>query len=323
MPKDPNIQGTATQERNRLITLRFAQRYLKKIQYGNRGPRRAGEDLMLRTDWLFEVVFDYGEHDAAAPTTQEVRGWPVRQDPFSLFRSTFDIRTYRLCRRVLMFHHFPDELNGTKDYLVRSTDVEYKETSVASFITSVTQAGYAQQSDGTYLKKALPKLKFEYTDVQVDETVHEINPESIKNLPYGVDGAPYQWVDLDSEGLTGVLTEQAHAWYYKRNLGDGTFGPLEQVTPRSSLAALSTGRQQLLDLAGEGRLDLVQYEGPIAGFYRRRTGGGWGEFTPFKSLPSINTRDPNLRFRGFGLAGTRLRGGAFLPPASFQGSFRL
>ena len=77
---------------------------------------------------------------------------------------------------------FPDELDGTADYLVRSTDFEYKEGAVASFIASITQAGYAQQPDGSYFRKSLPKLEFRYTEVQVDETVHEIDPESIKNL---------------------------------------------------------------------------------------------------------------------------------------------
>jgi hypothetical protein len=46
--------------------------------------------------------------------------------------------------------------------------------------------------------------------------------------------------------LTGDLTEQADAWYYKRNLGNGTFGPIEQVALKPSLAALSAGCQQLL-----------------------------------------------------------------------------
>jgi RHS repeat-associated protein len=291
-----NVDTTAPQERNRLISSQFPQRYLKNIQYGNRTPRVTGEDLTARKDWLFEVVFDYGEHDSAAPTTQELKSWPVRQDPFSLFRATFDIRTYRLCRRVLMFHHFPDELGGTVDYLVRSTDFEYKEGSVASFITAITQAGYTQQLDATYFRKALPKLEFQYTEVRVDETVHEIDPDSVANLPYGVDGAHYRWLDLDSEGLTGVLTEQADAWYYKRNLGNGTFGALEQITPKPSLAALSSGQQQLVDLAGEGRLDLVQYEGPLAGFRERTSDGGWEPFTRFKTVPNVNTRDPNIRF---------------------------
>jgi hypothetical protein len=115
-------------------------------------------------------------------------------------------------------------------------------------------------------------------------------------LPYGVDGTHYQWVDLDSEGLTGVLTEQADAWHYKRNLGNGTFGPIERVAPKPSLAALNSGRQQLPDLAGEGHLDLVQFDGPMAGFHERPPEGGWERFTRFKSVPNINTKDPNLRF---------------------------
>jgi RHS repeat-associated protein len=293
---DAGIDRTASHERSRLTSKQFAQRYLKNIRYGNRTPREVGKDLALRDDWLFDVVFDYGEHDGAAPTTKESREWPVRQDPFSLFRATFDVRTYRLCRRVLMFHHFPDELKGTADYLVRSTDFAYKESPVASFIASVTQAGYVQQSDRTYLKKTLPKLEFTYAEVRVDETVHEIDPESIKNLPCGVDGTDYQWLDLDSEGLTGVLTEQADAWYYKRNLGNGIFGPLETVAPKPSVAALRGGRQQLLDLAGEGHVDLVQFDGPMAGFHERTSDGGWERFTPFKAVLNINMQDPNLRF---------------------------
>ena len=96
----------------------FPQRYLKSIRYGNRAPRVAGEDLSLRKNWLFEVVFDYGEHDdVSRPRPPRFAAWPVREDPFSLFRSTFDVRTYRLCRRVLMFHHFPEELKERKTIL--------------------------------------------------------------------------------------------------------------------------------------------------------------------------------------------------------------
>src|SRR5262249_5603927 len=130
---DANIERATPWERNRLIARGFPQRYVKNILYGNRTPRCAGEDLTRRDDWLFELVFDYGEHDKTMPTTAEVRTWPARPDPFSLFRSTFDIRTYRFCRRILMFHHFPEELGGTRDYLVKSTDLDYKESSVASF----------------------------------------------------------------------------------------------------------------------------------------------------------------------------------------------
>ena len=53
-----------------------------------------------------------------------------------------------------MFHHFAAEL-GTPDCLVRSTEFEYQQSSVASFITSITQSGYALQPDGTYRRKSI------------------------------------------------------------------------------------------------------------------------------------------------------------------------
>src|SRR5437867_9175546 len=37
----------------------------------------------------------------------------------------------------------------------------------------------------------------------IDETVVDV--EEVENLPAGVDGTTDQWVDLDSEGLSGVL----------------------------------------------------------------------------------------------------------------------
>ena len=182
----------------------------------------------------------------------------VRRDPFSTYRAGFEVRTYRLCQRVLMFHHFPEEL-GTQDYLVRSTDFTYSyeqepddpRNPIFSFLQSAAQCGYKRQSDGSYLKQSLPPLEFEYTQPIVSEEIHDVDPESLKNLPYGLDNGPYQWVDLDGEGLSGVLTEQAEGWFYKRNLSpvngnteDGTetiavrFGAIERVAETPSLAAV-------------------------------------------------------------------------------------
>lgn len=291
-----NVDPSAPHEHNRLNSRHFPQRYLKHVRYGNRTPRRTGEDLSKRDDWLFEVLFDYGEHDTANPTSQEIQTWHVRQDAFSLYRATFEVRMYRLCRRILMFHHFPDEFSGAQDVLVRSTDLYYKQGTIATFIKSVTQSGYSLQPDGSYFKKSLPRLEFAYTEVHVNETVHEVDSESFRNLPYGVDGAHYQWVDLDGEGLTGVLTEQADAWYYKRNLGNGTFGPAEMMVPKPSLAALSRGQQHLQDIDGDGHLELVQYDVTAPGYYSRTASGTWGNFTSFKATPNINTKDLNVRF---------------------------
>src|SRR5205085_6535350 len=94
-------------------------------------------------------------------------------------------------------------------------------------ISSVTQSGYVRQPIQTqpnrYLKQSLPPLEYEYSQVPSPEElarqpIREVDAESLKNLPIGLDGTRYQWVDLDGEGTSGILTEQADGWYYKRSL---------------------------------------------------------------------------------------------------------
>ena len=118
----------------------------------------------------------------------------------------------------------------------------------------------------------------------------------MENLPYGVDGSHYRWVDLDGEGIAGILTEQAGTWFYKRNGGNGTFLPTETLHMQPSLANLRSGRQQLLDFAGMGRISLAQFAGTVPGFYERTSNDGWEPFRAFSSLPAIDWSDPNLRF---------------------------
>jgi hypothetical protein len=196
--KAENSQGielSFVRERNRTAATRSANRYLKRIKYGNRTPRQPDEDLSRRSDWMFEVVLDYGEHytedDRGRPTAVFVgddrRRWGVRQDPVSSYRAGFEVRTCRLCRRVLVFHHFPDEL-GSPDLLVRSTEFAYNEGPIASFIMGISQSGYVRKSDGTYLKKSMPPLEFEYSRATVRDEVREIDAQSIENLPSGDGG---------------------------------------------------------------------------------------------------------------------------------------
>src|SRR5262245_25295206 len=305
-----NIDLAQAHERNRTVKSRSANRYLKRIKYGARTSHQIQPDLS-QNDWLFEVVFDYGEGyyeepppdaDArrfARTSINATRDWPARQDAFSSFRASFEVRTYRLCRRVLMFHHFPEELGPDElsmdDYLVRSTEFDYEETPIASFITSVTQSGYVRRDNGAYLKKSLPPLEFGYSKAEIQSEVHEVDPVSLENLPYGLDGALYQWVDLDGEGVSGILTEQAGSWFYKPNLGEARFGPAQLISSRPSIADLN-GAQQLIDLAGDGQLDLAQFAPPLSGFYERDHDGGWLDFRPFTSTPAIDWNSPYHRY---------------------------
>ncbi len=323
-------------ERNRNDATRAANCYLEHIRYGNHTPyfpvlsatdpwpEPPGSAALHASDnWLFEAVFDYGVHDPDAPAPGANGAWDVRHDPFSTYRAGFEVRTYRLCQRVLMFHHFPNETDVGANCLVRSTDFTYRyeqppadpRNPIHTVLTSVTQCGYCKQADGSYLKKTLPPVEFDYSQAVIGTEIKSVEPGSMENLPAGVDGANYQWLDLDGEGLSGVLTEQAGAWFYKRNespitrsIENGSPSYAARLAAVQTVASMpiggltGTGNRQFLDLAGDGQVDLVQLTAPLAGFYERgyqiAEGGepGWESFRAFESLPNIAWNDPNLKF---------------------------
>ncbi|MEV6409492.1 SpvB/TcaC N-terminal domain-containing protein [Streptomyces bobili] len=344
-----NVDHSLASERNRL---RIANRYLKRIKYGNLVSRLVQPDLS-RTSWLFEVVFDYDEghyetvdpdpalasseqHQFALASASPAHPWAARPDPFSSHRAGFEVRTYRRCRRVLMYHHIPDLTTGEDGYegLVRSTEFDYSDldysrpvtvdaelahqgsTRIASFIRRVTQSGYIRDDSrpavvrgsatyATYLKQSLPPLELEYSKAVVQDEVRDVEAERPESLPVGFDGV-YQWVDLHGEGMPGVLTELGGSWIYHRNRsplpddGAGTesaaarFGPAELVATKPNLF-LAGGRARLVDLAGDGHLDLAMLDGPMPGLYEHDDDEGWLPFRPFTSCLDLDFRDPNLR----------------------------
>jgi RHS repeat-associated protein len=334
-----NVDLTQANERNRTADTRKANRYLKRIYYGNREPYLPA---LTETGWpqppdqnptsgppnyYFEVVFDYedGHYTEAAPNADgrifaepiyspsTSAKWSTRVDPFSTYRAGFEVRTYRLCQRVLMFHHFPAEL-GAQDCLVRSTDFTYSyennpadaRNPIYSFLDSVSQSGYLRQGSA-YLKKSLPPVQFEYTKPVVQDMVEEIDPQSFDNLPIGLDGSAYRWTDLHGEGIPGILTEQAGAWFYKRNwspipdkLPNGSevvkakFSALETVALKPNVAL--NGAAEFMDLAGDGQPDVVVINGPTPGLFEHDDAEGWQPFRPFTSRLNRDMRDPNLKF---------------------------
>jgi RHS repeat-associated protein len=314
------VDLTQANERNRSDMTRAPMHYIKSIYYGNLTPffpdLNGESSVPLPSDWCFQLVFDYGDIDLQNPSSEgKGQAWTCRFDPYSNYRSTFEVRVHRLCRRVLMFHNFADAPNVGVDCLVRSVDLSH---AVApsdptkpgySYLLSATQTSYVRNTGGGYLSNSLPPLEFEYTDAEIDETVRVIDHDSLENEPYGLDGSKYRWVDLDGEGLSGILTEQGGSWFYKANLSPANqrivngelltlprFAPVEVQALQPSLADLERGEQQLMDLSGDGQLDIVQFEGPNAGFFERTDNSGWRPFRSFDSQPVVEWRNPNLKF---------------------------
>ena len=335
------VDTTQLCERNRSDATREVNRYLKRIKYGNRESLLTHPDLAA-AQWLFEVVFDYDEahwRETAAlddhgmgrvEASIEAGGaWAARPDPYSLHRAGFEVRCYRRCRRVLMFHRFAEL--GALPCLVASTEFDYNDIDVAaspatrdelehagstrfmSQLQSVTHAFYRRRDEApvmrdgvayqTYDMQVLPRVEFGYTRAQIREEIEDVGEDDVRNLPAGFDDLTYRWLDLEGEGLPGILTEQGGAWFYKANRSplaeDGgtvvaSFAPLRHVAQLPQPPGLR-GARQWLDLDRDGALNLTEFSGPTPGFFERTADESWQLHTPFTRLPNIDWQDPNLR----------------------------
>ena len=319
---------TSAHEANRTPAARGTQTYLRKVLYGNRTPyfvdftAKAETAAPAPTDWMFAVSLDYGDHgdDAVDPNGT----WTSRPDPFSVYRSGFEVRTYRRVQRLLFFNNFPGETSIGAYGLVRSVDLTHSDQAtppdpaapVYTFLVELTQTGYRTDAQGRHVR-SLPPLGFEYSQAKLDPTIRTADPDSLRDLPEGVDGGHFRWLDLDGEGLSGILCPTPDAWYYKRNLSAANiaeqpgkselitpkFGPLREIghIPGHGDAV----RRQFLTLDGDGMVDVAALSGVEQGYYARTAERDFAPLKRFDLLPQLEWGDPNIKFidvTGDGLA---------------------
>lgn len=321
--KKENKQGLTAHAhtKNRLAPdggLLYTNTYLKRVYYGNRHSFAATRAAQggYTGGFLFETAFDYGEYDDNEPWLGEVNEWSYRPDAFSGYRAGFEIRTTRLCRRVLLFHHIPDD-GDRKGYegLVSSLHLGHNNSSadatgawkeqkevfnaasqdIFTLLNTIHTVGYRKGEDGSYTFKATPEAIFGYQPHTWDLSVKTFDAESMMHLPEGIDNRKYIFTDLWSEGLSGILSEQNGALYYKENLGNGKFAPARPVFQSPSFKGLSSGHLQLADLEADGRRQLVSLDSPAKGFFEAGEPGEWEPFRTFGQLPNIDWNDPALR----------------------------
>lgn len=239
-----------------------AQRYLKCVYYGNAKahPHLYAwvTDSWKAEQWHFHLLFDYGERSTAletAPTYAETQAWPERSDPFWNYSYGFELGTRRMCRQVLMFHHFPKELGATP-VLVQRLLLEHRANPLGyNHLT----AAHIQAYDAHGQVESRPPMEFSYNACEFDPK----HPgwTQFPDMPGLNDGQLYQMVDLYGEGLPGVLCRYDQAWYYREPLRDDGGGDnvcysdwkrLENIPVADSSKAI---HQSLTDLTGDGKLD--------------------------------------------------------------------
>ncbi|KAB8194366.1 hypothetical protein FKV24_006005 [Lysobacter maris] len=252
-----------------------ANRYIAEIRYGAYDDGQGGLAYAMR------VVFDYGEYDISAANPDPyapVRTWPARPDPFSSYRSGFEIRTYRLCRGVLMFHALPEL--GAQPCLVAATVLSHTVQDGLSVLDRAVQRGYRHDDAGCTMLE-VPGIALDYQPFEPARQSFQPVAPARGSFPAPLSQGELIVADLLGEGLPGLLFSTPSACQFWRNLGDGRFAAA--LTPQAMPVQrdVSSGRQLLTSLQGNGQLDCVVAESGQAGYYRYRRNSGWSAFQAF------------------------------------------
>ena len=290
-----NVDNRTTFERNRIYRGEGnACKYLKRIRYGNTIPVLPDTSSIPVQNWLFEVVFDYGEHETEGDRplySIGSGGMPVRQDPFSSYIAGFEQRTYRLCRQIMMFHNM-EEL-GEGPTLTGSTRLIHDPHPAGTSLKKIMYTAFKRLNTNRYDSKTLPPLLFEYSLPRVENSFHQAPEQSKDNTPVGLNGLNYKWVDLYGEGLPGVLYESDDSWYYKPNLGNGKLGTQQIVAEKPGA---TFGSYALSDFDNDGNLNIVVLKGREAGYYEyNRDKEEWDGFSPFQASAHVRQTDNNTQ----------------------------
>ncbi|MFJ5298853.1 SpvB/TcaC N-terminal domain-containing protein [Pseudomonas sp. NPDC088368] len=272
-----------------------AQRYLWRVRYGN---FNAHPDLYLwqpqqlaELKWHFELVVDYGERTFANDTLAyaEDKPWEGRVDFHSSFSYGFELGNLRIAHYVLMFHHFPDELDADTPTLVSAQKFNYEDLQQgANVLASVESLAWGERIQPALSRR--PPMVFSYQDFDVAEGTFS----PFDAMPGLDDGQPYQLVDLYGESLSGVLYRSDKGWMYREPERDTDaddpdavkYGPWRLLPNNPVADSTTTIRQSLADMTGDGRLDWVVAQPGMAGFFTLNPDRSWAQFTPFSAFPS-------------------------------------
>jgi RHS repeat-associated protein len=259
-----------------------ANRYIQQIKYGNYF------DATKIEKFAFEIIFNYGEMDFPL-----VQSWTCRPDPFSSYHSGFEIRTYRLCQKIQLIHNFTQELGDSllvKEVLLNYENVQHYDTislQTLSLLNKVSITGFKKENGEELQKQTLPVLELGYSSFMPPESpVFKELSMGDNTIPGYLNATQFLPVDLNGEGLPGFLFSNADSSFYLEPLGDGKY---KAPAPNALFPVnknVQGGQATLVDLDGNGQMDLLVNAENSSGFYLRNSEGGWNNFVPFEKYPS-------------------------------------
>ncbi|MGA2402490.1 MAG: SpvB/TcaC N-terminal domain-containing protein, partial [Syntrophobacteraceae bacterium] len=249
------------------------QLYLKQIRYVD-----YEDNGTLK--FLVSVSFEYAERLAL--------------DPFSEYRSGFEIRTRKRCSRIVVRTH------ADKDRDVRSYDFVYfdqrpelKAVLPINGVSLLSRVKVTGHDDGK--SETLPPLEFNYTGFEPEK--RDFFPLQGPDLPARSLANPdLEFVDLFGNGLPDFVEMNGTVRYW-RNLGGGRFDLPRFIQDAPAGLALSDPGVQFIDANGDGRTDLLVTTPAMSGYFPLRFGGRWDRksFQRFRQAPSFNLEDPEVK----------------------------
>ncbi len=227
----------AAHERQRTPAQRAATRYLATVRYGNRRPNRdasgAAFDPATIDDWLFSVVFDYGDHDWSETTDGDGRRfvtvpgaarrpgtWPARPDPFSTYRAGFELRTYAAvppgadvpppARPARARRHAGPLAGADLRRAPGAHPARAPPRRTGTSCVTATATSPPRSPPSRWRTPTCPtRPRWSPPQCEGDDVCAAVlDPATI-------------WTDLDGDGAAGLLEESAGALWYRRNTSPG------------------------------------------------------------------------------------------------------
>ena len=250
---------------------RWDQLYLKTIRYGDYGPRSAPQ-FMVTVDFVYEK----------------------RPDPFSVYKSGFEIRTARRCERIeISTHAHRSRLSRVyRLQYLDQTNPRHPAANGASLLKRIDVDGV----DGDVREK-LPPLEFGYTGFDPGRRVYEPISGVSGLIPERSLAHPdFELVDLFGRGLPDII-QIGDVTRYWRNLGDGRFDvprPLLGLPPGVKLGDHGV---QLADFDGDGHADLLISDASLNGYLPLTVDGvqAVGQIVQYEAAPPVPLNDPQIR----------------------------
>jgi RHS repeat-associated protein len=253
----------------------WEQLYLKRIRYVDYTDAEGAEQFLVSVEFTYEE----------------------RPDPFSEYRTSFEIRTTRRCKRIDIITH-----SGT-DQWARSYELVYlderDDISESSAQTPPNRASLLNQvrvvgHDGDEMEE-LPPLEFGYTAFEPGK--RKFSPLVGLDLPPASLAHPnYELADLFGTGLPDIFEMNGTVRYW-RNLGDGRFDLPREMRTAPAGVQLADASVQLIDANGDGRVDLLVTSPILSGYFPLRFEGEWDRrsFQRYRQAPSFNLKDPEVK----------------------------